>query len=65
MSKVLVKQLKQSKLMHALYIKAHNYHWNVKVKFFLFMLIQKKIYNSISEFDNMVKRVLTLGKNHI
>lgn len=64
MSKV-IKQLKQIQAdAHALYIKAHNYHWNVKgMDFFPVHAHTEKIYNSMSElFDDMAERVLTLGE---
>lgn len=64
MSKI-VKQLKQIQAdAHALYIKIHNYHWNVKgMDFFPVHAHTEKIYTSMSElFDDMAERVLTLGE---
>ena len=64
MSKI-VKQLKQIQAdAHALYIKTHNYHWNVKgMDFFPVHSYTQKIYEEMSElYDDMAEKVLILGE---
>ena len=63
MSKV-IKQLKQIQAdAHVLYIKVHNYHWNVKgMDFHQFMLIQKDFTMRCQFFfDDMAERTIILG----
>lgn len=63
MSKV-IEQLKQTQAdAHALYIKMHNYHWNIKgMDFFPVHDHTEKIYNKMSElYDDTAERVLQLG----
>lgn len=64
MSKV-VKQLKQLQAdAHALYVKVHNYHWNVEgMDFFPVHNHTEGIYNNMSElYDDAAERVLQLGE---
>ncbi|MCT7909279.1 DNA starvation/stationary phase protection protein [Arcobacter lacus] len=63
MSKV-VKQLKQIQAdAHALYVKIHNFHWNVKgMDFHPVHSYTEDVYNQMSElYDDMAERVLILG----
>ena len=63
MSKI-VKQLKQIQAdAHALYIKTHNYHWNVKgMDFFPVHSYTQKIYEEMSElYDDMAEKSFNLG----
>lgn len=63
MSKV-IEQLKQTQAdAHALYIKMHNYHWNIKgMDFFPVHDHTEKIYDKMSElYDDTAERVLQLG----
>lgn len=63
MSKV-IKQLKQIQAdAHALYIKVHNYHWNVKgMDFHPVHSYTEGVYNQMSElYDDMAERVIILG----
>jgi starvation-inducible DNA-binding protein len=60
-----VKQLKQIQAdAHALYVKMHNYHWNIKgMDFFPVHNHTEEIYNSMSElYDDTAERVLQLGE---
>lgn len=64
MSKV-VKQLKQIQSdAHAMYIKIHNYHWNVEgMDFFPVHNQTEAIYNEMSKlFDDAAERVIQLGE---
>ena len=63
MSKV-IKQLKQIQAdAHALYIKVHNYHWNVKgMDFHPVHAYTEGLYNEMSVlFDDMAERAIILG----
>src|SRR5574344_1982182 len=63
MSKV-IKQLKQIQAdAHALYIKVHNYHWNVKgMDFHPVHAYTEGLYNEMSVlFDDMAERTIILG----
>ncbi|RBQ30443.1 DNA starvation/stationary phase protection protein [Arcobacter sp. FW59] len=63
MSKV-IKQLKQIQAdAHALYVKIHNYHWNVKgMDFHPVHSYTEGVYDSMSElYDDMAERVIILG----
>lgn len=68
MSKVIT-QLKQLQAdAHALFIKMHNYHWNVKgMDFFPVHNQTEEIYNTMSTlYDDTAERVLQLGgKPHL
>lgn len=68
MSKV-IKQLKQLQAdAHALYVKTHNYHWNVKgMDFFPIHNSTEEIYNNMSVlYDDTAERVIQLGgKPHL
>lgn len=60
----LVKQLKQLQAdSHALYVKVHNYHWNVKgMDFFPVHSRTEEIYNEMSGlYDDAAERVIQLG----
>lgn len=48
---------------HALYVKLHNYHWNIKgMDFFPIHNSTEEIYNNMSSlFDDSAERVLQLG----
>lgn len=64
MSKV-IESLKQIQAdAHALYIKIHNYHWNVKgMDFFPVHSHTEEIYNSMSVlYDDTAERILQLGE---
>ncbi|AXX91521.1 DNA starvation/stationary phase protection protein [Malaciobacter molluscorum LMG 25693] len=64
MSKV-VESLKQIQAdAHALYIKMHNYHWNIKgMDFFPVHSHTEEIYNSMSVlYDDTAERILQLGE---
>lgn len=64
MSKV-VKQLKQLQAdAHALYIKLHNYHWNVKgMDFHPVHNYTEELYNEFSVlFDDLAERAIILGE---
>lgn len=59
-----IEQLKQIQAdAHALYVKLHNYHWNVKgMNFFPIHNQTEEIYNNMSLlFDDAAERVLQLG----
>lgn len=59
-----IEQLKQIQAdAHALYIKMHNFHWNVKgMDFFPVHNQTEEIYNNMSAlFDDTAERVLQLG----
>ncbi len=59
-----INQLKQIQAdAHALYIKMHNYHWNIKgMDFFPVHSHTEEIYNNMSElYDDTAERVLQLG----
>ncbi len=63
MSKV-IKQLKQIQAdAHALYIKFHNYHWNVKgMDFHPVHTYTEGLYNEMSVlYDDMAERAIILG----
>lgn len=63
MSKV-VSQLKQLQAdAHALFVKMHNYHWNVKgMNFFPIHNQTEEIYNAMASlYDDAAERVLQLG----
>jgi len=63
MSKV-IKQLKQIQAdAHALYVKIHNYHWNVKgMDFHPIHSYTQNVYNEMSElYDDAAERVIMLG----
>jgi len=63
MSKV-IKQLKQIQAdAHALYVKIHNYHWNVKgMDFHPIHSYTENVYNEMSElYDDTAERVIMLG----
>ena len=63
MSKV-TKQLKQLQAdAHALYVKLHNYHWNIEgMDFFPVHNHTEEIYNSMSTlYDDAAERILQLG----
>jgi len=63
MSKV-IKQLKQIQAdAHALYVKIHNYHWNVKgMDFHPIHSYAQNVYNEMSElYDDTAERVIMLG----
>lgn len=63
MSKV-IKQLKQIQAdAHALYVKIHNFHWNVKgMDFHPVHSYTEGVYNEMSElYDDMAERVIILG----
>ncbi len=63
--KNVVKQLKQIQAdAHALYVKVHNYHWNIKgMDFFPVHNQTEEIYNSMSTlYDDAAERVLQLGE---
>jgi len=64
MSKV-IKQLKQLQAdAHALYVKVHNYHWNIEgMDFFPVHNQTEEIYNNMSVlYDDTAERVLQLGE---
>ncbi len=64
MSKV-ISQLKQIQSdAHALYVKVHNYHWNVQgMDFFPVHNHTEEIYNEMSTlYDDTAERVLQLGE---
>ncbi|TXE85782.1 DNA starvation/stationary phase protection protein [Campylobacter volucris] len=52
---------------HSLWIKFHNYHWNVKgLQFFSIHEYTEKAYEEMAElFDNCAERVLQLGEKAI
>lgn len=59
-----IKQLKQLQAdAHALYVKVHNYHWNVEgMDFFPVHNYTEEIYNNMSElYDATAERILQLG----
>ncbi|WP_198305976.1 Dps family protein [Arcobacter vandammei] len=59
-----VKQLKQIQAdAHALYVKIHNYHWNVKgMDFHPVHAYTEGVYNQMSElYDDMAERTIILG----
>ncbi len=63
MSKI-IEQLKQTQAdAHALYVKMHNYHWNIKgMDFFPVHDHTEEIYNNMSVlYDDTAERVLQLG----
>jgi len=63
MSKV-IKQLKQIQAdAHALYVKIHNYHWNIKgMDFHPIHSYTENIYDEMSElYDDTAERVIMLG----
>jgi len=63
MSKV-IKQLKQIQAdAHALYVKIHNYHWNVKgMDFHPIHSYTQNVYDEMSElYDDVAERVIMLG----
>ena len=63
MSKI-IEQLKQIQAdSHALYVKMHNYHWNIKgMDFFPVHDHTEVIYNNMSAiYDDTAERVLQLG----
>ncbi len=63
MSKV-IKQLKQIQAdAHALYVKIHNYHWNVKgMDFHPVHAYTEGLYNQMSVlYDDMAERTIILG----
>jgi starvation-inducible DNA-binding protein len=68
MSKV-ISQLKQLQAdAHALFVKVHNYHWNVKgMDFFPVHNQTEEIYNAMATlYDDTAERVLQLGgKPHL
>lgn len=60
-----IEQLKQLQAdAHALYIKIHNYHWNVEgMDFFPVHNHTEEIYNNMSTlYDDAAERVLQLGE---
>lgn len=60
----LIKQLKQLQAdAHALYVKLHNYHWNVEgMDFFPVHNSTEEIYTAMSTlYDDAAERVLQLG----
>ncbi len=65
----IIKELKQVQAdAHALYIKMHNYHWNIKgMDFFPIHSKTEEIYNNMSVlYDDAAERVLQLGgKPHL
>ncbi len=63
MSKV-VTQLNQIQIdAHALFVKLHNYHWNVKgLQFFAIHSFTEGLYNEMAElFDDVAERALQLN----
>ncbi|WP_170000884.1 DNA starvation/stationary phase protection protein [Campylobacter sp. RM16189] len=63
MSKV-IQQLNQIQAdAHALFIKFHDYHWNVKgIQFFSIHEYTEKAYNELAElFDEVAERAIQLG----
>ena len=63
MSKV-IKQLNQIQAdAHALFVKFHDYHWNVKgIQFFSIHEYTQKAYEELSEiFDEVAERAIQLG----
>ncbi|MDK2063942.1 Dps family protein [Aliarcobacter butzleri] len=59
-----IKQLKQIQAdAHALYVKIHNFHWNVKgMDFHPVHSYTESVYNQMSElYDDMAERVIILG----
>lgn len=68
MSKV-IKQLKQLQAdAHALYVKTHNYHWNIEgMDFHPVHNYTEEVYNTMSTlYDDAAERVLQLGgKPHL
>lgn len=63
-----IKQLLQIQAdAHHLWIKFHNYHWNVKgLQFFSIHEYTEKAYEEMAElFDNCAERVLQLGEKAI
>ncbi|MCG3711196.1 Dps family protein [Aliarcobacter butzleri] len=59
-----IKQLKQIQAdAHALYVKIHNFHWNVKgMDFHPVHSYTEGVYNQMSElYDDMAERVIILG----
>jgi starvation-inducible DNA-binding protein len=69
MSKGTIKQLKQIQAdAHAMFVKVHNYHWNVKGMDFMPVHLQTEtIYNSFATlYDDTAERVLQLeGMPHV
>lgn len=60
----IVNQLKQIQAdAHAMYVKLHNYHWNVKgMDFHPVHAYTEGVYNEMSVlYDDMAERVITLG----
>ena len=60
-----IKQLKQLQAdAHALYVKVHNYHWNVEgMDFFPVHNSTEEIYNNMAVlYDDAAERVLQLGE---
>jgi starvation-inducible DNA-binding protein len=59
-----IEKLKQLQAdAHALYVKVHNYHWNIQgMDFFPVHNYTEEIYNSMSKlYDDTAERVLQLG----
>jgi starvation-inducible DNA-binding protein len=64
-SNQLVEQLNQNVAdLHLVYIKLHNYHWNVKgPQFFQLHKLTEGFYEHIAElFDEVAERILQLGE---
>lgn len=64
MSKGVVNKLNQTVAnLHVLYVKLHNYHWNVKgEQFFNIHKVTEDYYNYVAEqYDELAERILQLG----
>jgi starvation-inducible DNA-binding protein len=63
--KIVIENLKQLQAdAHALYVKLHNYHWNVEgMDFFSVHNYTEEVYTNMSSlYDDVAERVLQLGE---
>ena len=68
MSKKVIEQLKQIEVdANALFVKLHNYHWNIKgLQFYSVHEYTEKLYDMMADvYDDTAERVLQLGEKPI
>lgn len=68
MSKKVIEQLKQIEVdANALFVKLHNYHWNIKgLQFYSVHEYTEKLYDMMSDvYDDTAERILQLGEKPV